>query len=325
MNLINKGDFLESYTKVKLRGINYFLRKFNFNPKIRTQSTFDQVGTTGSNWWIISDVKQRQNEKISGDPSKTFDVYLAEKYFQRKSNLKLLSVGCGEGSREIRMAESGIFNEVFGLDLSVESIKEASRIAKERNLHVVKFEQADFNNFEIKPDYFDVVLFYASLHHFKNIVKLVPRIKNTLKKDGYLVLYEYVGMNRLQFDTSRINSMNRLLNIIPEKYRNRYLTNTTKNTVYAPGLLRMIISDPSEAVESETIRPIIHENFKVIEEKDTGGDLLMMVLKDIAHNFNDGDRDGKKILGRLFHEEDQYMKSQKQLDFIFGIYQKKES
>jgi len=117
--------------------------------------------------------------------------------------------------------------------------------------------------------------------------------------------------------------MNRLLETIPVKYRKRYLTNWLKKKIYAPGLLRMIISDPSEAVESETIRPVIHKNFKIIEERKIGGDLLMMVLKDIAHHFtNNEDPEGKKILKKLFQEEDRYLKETENADFIFGIYQK---
>lgn len=39
MNLINKGDFLEAFTKAKQWGVNYFLSKINPNPRKRTQST----------------------------------------------------------------------------------------------------------------------------------------------------------------------------------------------------------------------------------------------------------------------------------------------
>jgi len=161
------------------------------------------------------------------------------------------------------------------------------------------------------------------LHHFKNIEQLAQRVGKALKNDGYLILNEYVGENRLQFSKEQIQEMNRLLETIPVKYRKRYLTNWLKKKIYAPGLLRMIISDPSEAVESETIRPVIHKNFKIIEERKIGGDLLMMVLKDIAHHFtNNEDPEGKKILKKLFQEEDRYLKETENADFIFGIYQK---
>jgi 2-polyprenyl-3-methyl-5-hydroxy-6-metoxy-1,4-benzoquinol methylase len=132
MNLINQGDFLEAFTKVRQRGLNYFLRKVNLNSRKRTQSTFNPVGADGSNWWIIPEVKQRENLKLAGDSQKTFDIYLAENYFQNRSELKLLSVACGVGNREIKLAESGHFKEVLGIDLSLESINEANRKVKEK-------------------------------------------------------------------------------------------------------------------------------------------------------------------------------------------------
>jgi hypothetical protein len=85
----------------------------------------------------------------------------------------------------------------------------------------------------------------------------------------------------------------------------------------------MLISDPSEAVESESIIPVIHSWFEVLEEKRIGGDLLMMVLKDIAHHFITGDLEAKEILKRLFEEEENYLMNVKNPDFIFGVYRKK--
>lgn len=323
MNLINKGDFFEAFTKAKQRGLKYFFRKLNLNSLKRTQSTFNPAGADGSNWWIIPEVKQRENKKLSGDPQKTFDIYLTENYFQGKTDLKLISVACGVGNREIRLAESGHFSEVLGIDLSGESIKEANRKVNEKGLSSIRFEQADFYSFDLKGGYYDVVLFYSALHHFKNIEQVAERISKTLKNDGLVILCEYAGKNRLQFSKDQVAEMNRLLDIIPEQYKTRYLTGYNKKAVYAPGLLRMVISDPSEAVESESIMPVIHSKFGVLEEKKIGGDLLMMVLKDIAHHFISEDPKAKRVLERLFDEEDKYLTDVASPNFIFGVYRKK--
>ncbi len=323
MNLVNKGDLLESYTKLKQRGFNYFLSKITLISNKRTQSTFNPAGADGSNWWIIPEVKQRENERLTGDKQKTFDIYLNQTYFRGKSDLKLLSVACGVGNREIRMAESGHFSEVVGIDLSKESIDEAKRKVIEKGVSNIRFEQADFYSLDLSASYFDVVLFYSSLHHFKNIELIAERTSKALKNDGLVVLCEYAGKNRLQFPMNQVAEMNRLLDIIPKQFKTRYLTGYIKKTVYAPGFLRMIISDPSEAVESESIIPVIHSKFDLLEEKRIGGDLLMMVLKDIAHHFLNEDAEAKRVLERLFDEEDQYLKDVRNPNFIFGVYRKK--
>jgi ubiquinone/menaquinone biosynthesis C-methylase UbiE len=324
MNLINKGDFLELLTKGKQRGTSYFISKITLNEKKRTKSTFSLPDIESSNWWIIPEMKQRENEKISGSVDKTFDRHLTENYCQGKKNLKLLSVACGVGNREIRLAESGHFNEVLGIDLSPDFINDANKKVAEKKLQNISFKQADFYSFPLEADYYDVILFHSALHHFKNIEQVAQRVIVAIKDDGLLVLNEYVGKNRLQFTSRQLSLMNKLLTHIPENYRRRYLTNVIKKKVYAPGLLRMVVSDPSEAVESETIMPVIHKYFKTVEEKKTGGDLLMMVLKDISHHFvNSDDQKGKQILKKLFEEEDQYLLDTEDADFIFGVYQKK--
>ena len=81
----------------------------------------------------------------------------------------------------------------------------------------------------------------------------------------------------------------------------------------------MIISDPSEAVESSAILPTIHKYFKVEEEKFLGGNLLMPLFKDIAHNFVDGSDQTKEILQMVFDREETFIKTH-QSDFVFGIY-----
>lgn len=84
----------------------------------------------------------------------------------------------------------------------------------------------------------------------------------------------------------------------------------------------MIITDPSEAVESITILPNIRAKFETIEEKNLGGDLLMWVFKDISHNFLQDDAKTHEILNTTFQAEDEYLRSTRS-DFIFGIYKKK--
>jgi ubiquinone/menaquinone biosynthesis C-methylase UbiE len=323
MNLINKGDIIEIFSKIEQRGTHYILKKLNLNAKKRTESTFNDPNLLGSNWWIIPEIKRRENQKISGDRNITFDTYLVDRYLNKMQTYRMLSVGCGLGNREIRFAQSEKFSEILGIDLAGNLIDEANKKAQKLDLHNICFEQADFYSYSLQSNHYDIVLFHSSLHHFKNMDMTIARIKNSLKPGGLLVLNEYVGKNRLQFSKEQILEMNKILNTIPENFRTNYLTNQIKKKVYAPGLLRMIISDPSEAIESEKIIPTIHKNFKIIEEKRIGGDLLMMVLKNIAHHFATIDNEeAQMILTNLIQEEDKYLTKTKTPNFIFGVYKK---
>ncbi|KQR93477.1 hypothetical protein ASG01_09860 [Chryseobacterium sp. Leaf180] len=142
----------------------------------------------------------------------------------------------------------------------------------------------------------------------------------TKNKKGYLIINEYVGKSRLQYSGSQISAINTAIKKIPKSFRQIYKTNIFKNRYYGSGVLRMIIADPSECVDSESILPEIHKRFETIIEKPYGGNLLMSALKDIAHHFIDLSDEKSKVLQHLFDLEDEYLKSH-QSDFVFGIYE----
>ena len=69
----------------------------------------------------------------------------------------------------------------------------------------MKFICEDVNSMEITSNYYDVVFFQASLHHFNNIKSFTEnRIKMALKEKGLLVINEYVGPSRLQYPKTQI-------------------------------------------------------------------------------------------------------------------------
>jgi hypothetical protein len=143
-----------------------------------------------------------------------------------------------------------------------------------------------------------------------------------LKHEGYLVIFEYVGPNRLQWTTRQLDWANKLLKEIPDKYKTRFNSTTIKKRIYRPGLLRMFLVDPSEAVESQEILPVLHKYFKPLEERKVGWDVLHLLLKDISHNFLSDNNETKSLLTYIFEQEDNYLSETGRSDAIFGIYKK---
>jgi hypothetical protein len=148
------------------------------------------------------------------------------------------------------------------------------------------------------------------------------RVLPLLKQEGYLIIFEFVGPNRLQWTIEQLDYANRLLRKIPDKYKTRSNGTTIKKRIYRPGLLRKYLVDPSEAVESQQILPVIHRYLKPIEEKKVGWDILHLLLKDISHNFLSDNEETKSLLYYLFQQEDNYLSETGRSDGIFGIYKK---
>jgi len=131
-----------------------------------------------------------------------------------------------------------------------------------------------------------------------------------------------VGPDRLQWTSRQLKEANKVLLQLPPGVRTRWNSTTTKTHIYRPGLLRMKLNDPSEAIDSSSILPTLHQLFEVVEEHRVGTDIIHIVLKDIAHNFNRGLPETGCWLQWLFDQEDRYLVETGRSDIVFGIYRK---
>jgi ubiquinone/menaquinone biosynthesis C-methylase UbiE len=322
MRWITIEDFIDVYSKVVQRGASFFFSKFTANSKSRTKSAFDNTFTQSSNWWIIPQVRERWNELITGNATINYKEYLVATYFKEKKGVRVLSLGSGTCYHELELATFDAFGEIVCVDLAENRLQQAQELAEEQKLENIHFICSDLSDYAFPPNYFDMVLFNASLHHFENVEQLLSvQVKTTLKNEGVLVINEYVGPNRLQYPKEQIKTVNKALQLIPSPYRKRFKTNLPKNRYYGSGLWRMIIADPSECVDSQSILPSIHSHFTILEEKPYGGNILMSTLKDISHHFVNPNPNQEEILTTLFEFEDAYLLKHKS-DFVFGVYKK---
>lgn len=116
--------------------------------------------------------------------------------------------------------------------------------------------------------------------------------------------------------------MNNFLFIIYNAQR-VYKSSKIKKRVYRPGLLRMLLTDPSEAIDSESILPSLHNHFEIIEEKTLGWNITQLLFKDISHHFYNNSTQTTQILDFIFNEEDKFVNETDKSDGIFGIYKPK--
>ncbi len=320
---VTKDDVIDVWHKSKQRGFGFLLSKLNIYGIQRTEHTFNQSDYQSADWWIIPMVKSRWNSLITGDAELDYKAYLVDHILQDKKGLRLLSLGSGASRHELELAKYPNFDELVCVDLAKDRLQEAEAEAKELGLTNIKFICADVHNFEIPKAYYDVVFFHASLHHFDEMDDfIVNKVKPALKPDGLLVINEYVGPTRLQFPKHQIAKINEALHLIPEVYRTRFKSKLIKRTFHGSGILRMIVADPSECVDSARILPAIHAHFDTLIQKPYGGNILMNVLKDIAHHFVEVDQEKTQVLRSLFALEDAYLEENPS-DFIFGVYQVK--
>ncbi|PQJ69032.1 class I SAM-dependent methyltransferase [Polaribacter butkevichii] len=324
MKIITLDDFIDTYFKAVQRGHKFFFSKFTFNKENRTKSAFDNTSFVSSNFWSIPKIRERWNLLISGDKNKDYIDYILEDVLKEKTNLRLLSLGSGICNPEIELAKNNsIFKEVVCVDIADNLLEIAAKKAAKNNVKNITFVAKNIDDFEFKENDFDIVFFKSSLHHFDKIESLLSgRIKTALKPNGFLIINEFVGATRHQFTKNQIKAINEALNLIPKKFRTRFKSKLHKNKYRGVGVLRMIMADPSECIDSQSILPAIHKQYNITVEKPYGGNLLMSALRDISHHFFDLDSEKEKVLKNLFTLEDAYLKTN-QSDFVFGVYNNK--
>lgn len=323
MRLITREDISDVYIKFHQRGLPFLLSKLNLNAAKRTQSAFNDKNLESSSFWIVPKVRKRWNKLISGNEDQLYEYYLSEKYLKTQVNFKILAVGTGVCSHEIRLAEINPNCEIDCYDFSDELMATAKIIAEEKNLTNITFSSENILKSNFTEKKYDAVFFHASLHHFDQIPEFLRQVVvQNLNPKGLLIINEFVGPSRLQYPKIQLEYINKALASIPKKFRKIFKTNIYKNKYYGSGVIRMIVADPSECVDSASILPAIYEQFQVIEEKFYGNNILQSALKDISHHFVELDAEKELILQKIFDLEDELVNIHPS-DFVFGVYQLK--
>lgn len=149
---------------------------------------------------LIKDYKhiRDENVQISGETSEYFNRYKCNhfQYLFKRGSLKtkpyILDYGCGNGSFSIELSASGFKGFLFGLDVSFECLKEATK-----NTSKILFIHFDGFKIPLKEEAFDYVLLVNVLHHIQphKRQEVLSKVTCLLKKGGKLVIYEHNPLN----------------------------------------------------------------------------------------------------------------------------------
>lgn len=224
---------------------------------------FEQGGV--ATWMSEERCRLYINEMITGSPNE-WPMEWFQRVFSPDPKMIGLSLGCGDGALERDVRKKGVCREITGIDLSKRALELAETIAADEGFDGIIYERADFNQLDLEPDRFDIVFFHQAMHHVANLEGCVQQIKKTLIKGGLFYLDEYVGPSRDQWTSSLLERANQVYRAIPRAVRR-------SRTVPFP----IEQADPSEAIRSSEIVPLVEAGFDVIEKRDYGGNLLSVI------------------------------------------------
>src|SRR6266852_902673 len=221
-------------------------------------------------WMASTAVLMHLNERATGDPARDWLSSWAHRCFVG-DHLRVLVLGCGEGWLERAIAAWPFVEHIDAVDVSDEAIARARAEGGPK----IEYGVVDLNVDSLEPGAYDVIVAHSILHHVENLEHAFAQIERAMKPEAMLIVNEYVGPNRFQFPDEVLDIINELLAALPEHLRRGHVEQTTYNRRERPSPEFMIENDPSEAVRSEDLLPMIGDRFEVLESKKIGGTILM--------------------------------------------------
>jgi SAM-dependent methyltransferase len=181
---------------------------------------------------------------------------------------KALILNCGNGWVERLLYSQGIFKEAVGIDYSEALLQQARQEASVGNLPF-RYYQMDVNSGQFPEEGYDLVINHAAAHHMACIDRVFRLITSILPEDGYFVSYDYVGPHRNQYSISQWEAAWNL---------NQTLSMDVRQDMRYPHLPTMLVSDPTEAIHSELIIPVMKRYFHIEKHQHLGGALAYLLL-----------------------------------------------
>lgn len=228
-------------------------------------------------------------EQITGNPELDWLTYSYHKYvYAHDRTTRILSLGCGGGALERDLCRLGFTGNIDACDFSEGAVEHARRMAAQQGLKNIHYFVSDLNQADFSSRQYEIIFSGSALHHISNLEHLLDQLRAALVERGVLIVNEYVGPFQLQWTPRQTRIINDLLGLLPSIYRKRISApGETKESFLGPSTVRdMNANDPSEAIRSNEIVPLIEARFAVREHKNFGGTILHMLLQDIAGNFD---------------------------------------
>ncbi len=250
-------------------------------------------------WTRARVIREYLHETASGNPRCDWVTWMLHRYAVGKG-LRVLVLGSGDGWLDRVLARDPRVAHVTGVDLAEGALTRAAEIdASEGLAEKIRHAVVDLDREAPPPGPYDLIFAHDVIHHLRNLEGFFDRISESLAPAGMLLFCEYVGPRRFEYDEKRRNILNEFLRALPEKYRRLPYSGGVATEGHRTDSKKLARQDPSEAVRSDEIMPIVRQRMRVVEEIPYGGSLLNPLLWEVITNFQDGNEADEAILKQL--------------------------
>ena len=189
----------------------------------------------------------------------------------------VLIVVCGNGWLERQLYDLGIGKHFDAFDMSEKYINEAKELKQSRTIDYF-LDDINFMS-KIEDEKYDAVFNFAVLHHAEEVDNALKKLAKCLKTNGLMFNEEYVGPARNQYSDQHLKHMLEVMSDLPEKFR-------TKVKFLRPPLENFRV-EPSEAIHSDLILPLIPKYFDIVYQRNLNGGVAYQLLHNNIQEFED--------------------------------------
>jgi SAM-dependent methyltransferase len=249
----------------------------------------DRSATRGHNWLVHPTARACINQRISGDPAIDVTRYWRRSFLATPAPLAL-SLACGFGAYERTALAAGLACAFEGYDVSPDALRQAEAAARAAGLgDKISYFVGDLNTVDLPAGRYDAIFGVSAFHHVRELDSLFRTCRRALKPGGLLFMDEYIGPSRFQSPPYAGELINRIQDLLPEHYRRSVFFEGRVRPAYKNMPLSWFEeNDPSEAVRSEEIVPMLKRHFEVLDWRPYGGAVMHMLLSGTAGNFDPG-------------------------------------
>jgi SAM-dependent methyltransferase len=166
-----------------------------------------QVYYQGQYWNDFRLVLEYMCENFTGNKNKWWVQDFKERFCQKPFEHGLV-LNCGNGWVEREFIDLGLVKRITAFDYSMDLLRAAE---KERGERPISYFQTDVNRIDFGDNQFDLIVNVASLHHVQYINRLCHILCSTIKDNGILVNYDYIGPHRNQYPFKQWYYINRVI------------------------------------------------------------------------------------------------------------------
>lgn len=201
-----------------------------------------------------------------------------------------VSIGCGNGAKEIALIQRGLVQRIDAYDVSKKSLELAKELAEKKGVDSqITFHLAKGGGL---PDIsgYSLMHWNASLHHMLDVYDAVRWSHNILKDGGIFACDEYVGPSRFQWTEKSLDACDRFRNALPDRFfYNDLNPRSLPRLTPRVNKEKLIEKDPTEAVQSDKIIEAVKNYFNDVEIISLGGAFYDLAFRNILQNFDDED------------------------------------